>query len=849
MELAPPCASCYREAFAALGRPHYGKYEKDDTAFYHRKMVVPRTCTRCDQTCPLLCTPEVTVRNIVLPASLIAQVAVIDGLHDAHILGGTKGQNHRLQTVHNLKLVYTDDPQLQFAVRTVGLAAVFDEKKCDTYSVPFLQRLLCATDADIAHIGWCTPVRGTPWRPLKTEFTSEEIIVQQADTITGDAGIYPPPPGDAEGIYPSPPSVTLPGTVDALEEEVQRERCLAHIAALREQAAEYHKAQVEQADRDHAVERTAAGEQLVAETVPPPAEITRSSITDTTLLPDFDIDLLPMPDTERTARQVFPYVGSKKLELHSNTVENLKAAERMRNQGVGNDGRSLDEIEFDDDITNFVIQHMFTEKNIKKWDREITRTEEALPKKLSEQEKHGKVHGFLDGYFDEGKVKAFIKSEVTDKPKPRIISDHGAIRQVALARIAMIYEGVLKDTAGLATIKGRGKKRALAELLTQASEVKRSIPTPKSRARDEPRGAWYENDLSAFDFGISYHMKKQETKILRHIIAKTGIEVDIDRELLWRVVDERNKVTTWIFSYKDESGDRCMMKLQLDHVIRDSGDRLTSSGNWYQNFLAWVGFFVKRDKIKAFIQRFVSDTVRGGTVEYDSAHSPGKHKMRMCLEGDDSLIFSSEIFSVEVLTAWFTLRGWKAKVKVLRSDESGALAFVGYEFLIENGRAVIFEGELVACPQVQRCLLTKAMNTCKLPDEDYHRAMALTAVHYTHEYERFPAMHGIWVAAYEHHNSKASTSAITAKTTMSYYRDLAMRSTSYSVAVDDDEIRQVIQQKPYPLLSNSDDAWRRMTEYTCGKASDPEWALFSSVTNIDMHGHDLAVNIPYSWRT
>jgi hypothetical protein len=84
---------------------------------------------------------------------------------------------------------------------------------------------------------------------------------------------------------------------------------------------------------------------------------------------------------------------------------------------------------------------------------------------------------------------------------------------------------------------------------------------------------------------------------------------------------------------------------------------------------------------------------------------------------------------------------------------------------------------------------------------------------------------------------------------MSYLRDLAMRNTSYSVAVDDDEIRQVIQQKPYPLLSNNDNAWRRMTEYTCGKASDPEWALFSAITNVDMHGNDLAVNIPYSWRS
>jgi hypothetical protein len=27
-----------------------------------------------------------------------------------------------------------------------------------------------------------------------------------------------------------------------------------------------------------------------------------------------------------------------------------------------------------------------------------------------------------------------------------------------------------------------------------------------------------------------------------------------------------------------------------------------------------------------------------------------------------------------------------------------------------------------------------------------------------------------------------------------------------------------------------------------------EWALFNGITNVDMHGHDLAVNMPASWR-
>jgi hypothetical protein len=194
------------------------------------------------------------------------------------------------------------------------------------------------------------------------------------------------------------------------------------------------------------------------------------------------------------------------------------------------------------------------------------------------------------------------------------------------------------------------------------------------------------------------------------------------------------------------------------------------------------------------------------------------------------------------------LRGWKAKVKIVKSDESGALAFVGYEFLIKDGKAAIHEGELVACPQVKRCLLTKAMNTCKLPQVDYHRAMALTAIHYTHEYERFPAMHGLWNAVYEHHRALSTDFKVTDKTNMRYFRDLAMRDTSYSVAVEDEEVRRAMEQSPYPLLSNNDSPWRELTEYTCGKASDLEWALFNGITNVDMHGHDLAVNMPASWR-
>ncbi|CAE8635679.1 unnamed protein product [Polarella glacialis] len=153
----------------------------------------------------------------------------------------------------------------------------------------------------------------------------------------------------------------------------------------------------------------------------------------------------------------------------------------------------------------------------------------AFPKKLSQREKEAWHLEALNDAEGSGLsysklVKAFVKSEVSSKNKPRPIANHGVTRLVGLAKVAWVFDNVMFDKLEGMSIKHRSK-----------GQVMRDIAIGMNGMRGSAR--WGENDLTAFEFGISEELKQCEADILTHIGSLVGLE-DVSSLLFERIVGD-----------------------------------------------------------------------------------------------------------------------------------------------------------------------------------------------------------------------------------------------------------------------------------------------------------------------
>jgi hypothetical protein len=404
----------------------------------------------------------------------------------------------------------------------------------------------------------------------------------------------------------------------------------------------------------------------------------------------------------RDAKSRFPHMTAAPAFLFSNHPQNLISGESQRNVDVGRVEIKPETRAAMKKVTDLLIKHVFTEDKCKSAARKVGRTKDALPTKFTDADRERMEAASLSetGLYFDNKVDAFVKAEVSAKPKPRLIANHGARRITALATVAKIYETVLFSTFKYASIKGRKKKQALSEIARNMAKVRGS------------NTGVVENDLTAFEFGIGKAHKECEQEIFRAIAAHLNLAAHgVDAAEFERVVDQRNKTIMWRMRYKDqETNERKVVTIVMDKPVRESGDRLTSSGNFLQNLIAWLLILV--DWTGDALERAIIGWVKrqGALLIYSSRLVPESNPQYAVLgfEGDDTIAKFGETGVREEAERFMTEDyGWKPKLKSITSTGDGALTFVGYEMLFTDGHPVFVDDEVVCQPELKRCLKTK----------------------------------------------------------------------------------------------------------------------------------------------
>jgi hypothetical protein len=580
----------------------------------------------------------------------------------------------------------------------------------------------------------------------------------------------------------------------------------------------------------------------------------------------------------REVRSRFPQMGAAPSDVFGNDPRNLFTAEKLRNpkdgdKAVGGWEPSMTEKKHLGVVTATLIKHVFTRKNIRRAMIEYEEVVNHLPKKMSAEArqkcyedllaetpeggtdpKEYKLSVLMDFIKQESKgkpelqvgiippkphvknysnlVDAFVKAEATSKPKPRAISNHGFKRLAAMAKVAFVFEHVMFHALEKMSIKHYEKKTVL-------KRIARSLNTLD--------GKLVENDLTAFEFGIGKHMKECEMLILDHIAKEVGVHEE--GVMFYRVMNDRNKRMTWSMRYKDETGEFRVFKLRLRNVIRDSGDRLTSSGNFLLNLIIWL--FVLVIEEETYVEEAVKTLVRTKGVEffYVSKRDGKTYCARLRFEGDDTAGKLQEAlvdgFAEKIQKAFRDIR-WCPKFKFVENEGTNFLRFVGWDMLVRDGQ-VVFEGtgqnaEPVMFPEVKRLLTTKQWTTFQGTDEEMAECQRVYACVMAEAFKYCEPMHAFMSSM--HRDSLERRRSVVDDTRMI---DLHLLATGEMPNRECTGLSQV--ELPGGEGGARDHNWRELCRVTAGEFSAQEWAGMCGLTTLRLHGADLATIVPRSWVT
>jgi hypothetical protein len=281
--------------------------------------------------------------------------------------------------------------------------------------------------------------------------------------------------------------------------------------------------------------------------------------------------------------------------------------------------------------------------------------------------------------------------------------------------------------------------------------------------------------------------------------------------------------------------------------MRESGDRLTSSGNWLQNVMAWFtylsaprtqeGVFGEKGKAEDCAYISVKKWVdsRGKNFWYTSARDGKEYMARLAFEGDDTAGALQEDIPLEKIAEFFKRWGWNAKLRSVEPQGDDYLEFVGVRALIIDGKpAFTSDGELVAAPPIKRFLQEKAWSTIECTDAEYHGTMARYACVKAEGYRGVAPMYAFCRAMYQDHRKHDCR-----KVSAAYIKDFEM-STGAEFDID------ASLTFPQPQCADAD-MWRRWATATAGEATVLEWATMCGLDTLEMHGKDLAVSVPQAW--
>jgi hypothetical protein len=537
------------------------------------------------------------------------------------------------------------------------------------------------------------------------------------------------------------------------------------------------------------------------------------------------LTVLPTPEDEtqigaRSAFSRFPPVAEEPANVFNNDPRNLEAANAMRNRGVGDHKPRPSESRAARKVTDTIKRVLCSRENVDACLEGFENYIDALPGKMSGKTRQSIMENVSnEAHFDYVTysllIKAFVKAESSKKKKPRPIADHGMERLVPLAKVAWVFEKLMAKVPH-SNIKGREKEKALCELFKNFSGIKNLE-------------SLIENDLTAFEFGVSEELKAMEAEILRHIASMLRLDgLDLAFE---RVVDARTQCATWTMSFRDAAGARQKVTIKLPRTMRESGDRLTSSGNWLQNVIAWFSFLCDEESIDEAVTGWVKS--KGRNFHYVSARDGEKHLARLGFEGDDTAGGLSEALSQKELEDFFRRWGWSAKIRVVAKTGYDYMEFVGERALMYNSKPVILDNRLISAPGIKRLLHEKPWCTSNMLPKDRPGSLKLYAIRLASQFRSVPSMYAFARAMYQDnkHGLSVDKGAL---------QDFLRASGDVGVVPDLDDF-------PEPDFSNAEH-WTIWTEVTAGKASDLELAQMTGLTSLQQHGFDLQAVVPTAWR-
>jgi hypothetical protein len=350
-----------------------------------------------------------------------------------------------------------------------------------------------------------------------------------------------------------------------------------------------------------------------------------------------------------------------------------------------------------------------------------------------------------------------------------------------------------------------------------------------------------ENDLSSFEFGISETLKAAELTLVKKVFAELQSANALGSEapsFCERVFDTRTKCCKWVLNFKDGAGQESRMFIELPRTMRQSGDRITSSGNFLQNLLAWLSFLVKPEHMDAAVQSLLKSG--GASMTYISARDGKTYKCCLVFEGDDTLAgFEEECMATPVAAEEFFQRwGWKPKLRVVPKTGDSYARFVGYDALFIDGALKLVGGYPILCPEVSRILKTKNWTTCTIPEEDLKATFHIYATFMANEFTLVQPMYNYFLAM-RNDNPMSKIGQVNGVLTDMYRKhkgDLHAESDAYEMTKL--ELDPLLGDCPYH---------KRLVMAANGACSDAEWASMTGITTLEMNGADLACFVPKAW--
>lgn len=803
-----------------------------------RIMTVDRYCLRCNNSC-FRSKYEKEDKAVALPTSYIADATSFAMKYEASTAFGIKPSCAELQLV-NLACAARDGFRRR-AYLTVGYAAIIDELDFrgpswlwrSVTTIPRLEFLKqfygCPTawEALDALPGGGRPPRTPLPLPPPAEPPSDDEDDDQEEGAENGQNNVQAPGGNA--VIPPGPTGPRPNVVWCTHRG---------IWVLEEPTAAAALAQAAVATTVEEQQRAYVDDEVLHST--------------TTVTQGERPELVEPPGLEggaasgaRTARARFPQITGKSNYLHSNNPKNLQTAHDMRNIGIGVHNPLVSEARTRDLLLEQLKEKVFTDSAHRKALRDFESVRKsALPKKLSHDERMRAEMEAMNAAFREDGVgfdtvvKAFVKSEVTAKDKPRAIANHENTRLYALAKVAYVFEHVMFDVFRGASIKGRAKREAIEGIFKGMSDM-----------RDGAR--FVENDLTAFEFGISEPLKQIEQEIFRHIARSVGVEESGDM-LFDRVVEDRDKCATWRMTYRDSTGERRTAKIRIPQTMRESGDRVTSSGNFLQNLIAWFSFLVDPEHVGDALDALIR--FRGAKMFYVSPRDTTLHEVKgrmvrrkylacFAFEGDDTAGRFEERIWAEgdepcPTHAFFKRWGWEPKLVWKPMTGDTYMRFVGYEALIEDNHVVYDGGEMVMTPEVRRLVNTKSWSTTDVTPRELKTCIRIYASTLAEGFKRVEPMHSFLQAVYDDNKGGID---VKAEKVREYY--LAMTGELPEAGT------VMTRSVQMPEFEGADpDKWKRLLRVSAGDFTDREWADMCHIGTIRMHGADLRTCVPASWR-